>query len=314
MFDRTRYDWYPTVFYNGVAYSATKVVKSDGSPRPALKIPLNVFTVHYGGAGQWLDPGDTALELAAIERNHAIPQRKPNEYNSASDSDALTWEWAGRFQAAHSEGENATAWGHLCVLGLEQPTEAQADKLIEGIRKARAQCVAAGWLHPAHVVEAHQNMPGAQTNCPGPLYDNKRWWNRIIAPLTTPPEPPAGYERIAVMNTFEAATATRWDTRGFAAQNPALKNGLGAGEYVCKLDGSPGKIGATVNLTIVGGPAAGYASAWKEGPRPESSKVNYGSWQAVANEVFVPLAADGSFRIYIHTQAHIIVDLVGYWT
>ena len=187
-FDRSRYDWYPTVTRNGVTYSADKVVNSDGSPRSRLA-PVSVFTVHYGGAGQWLDQGDTHLELAAIERNHAIPQGKPNEYNSASDTDELTWEWAGPFRAAHSSGENSTAWGHLVVLGLEMPTEAQADRLIAGIRKARRQAVAAGYLTADHAVTPHRFMPDAQTSCPGPLFTVKAWWNRIAESLTAPTPP-----------------------------------------------------------------------------------------------------------------------------
>jgi hypothetical protein len=109
------------------------------------------------------------------------------------------------------------------------------------------------------------------------------------------------------MDTFEAAAAQRWDTRGFGG------SGWAPGEYVCKLNGSTGKVGATVNMTLIGA-EPGFASAWKEGARPDASKVNYAGGQAVANEVFVPLAADGSFRIFISGRAHIIVDLVGYWS
>ena len=116
------------------------------------------------------------------------------------------------------------------------------------------------------------------------------------------------------MDTFEAVSATRWDTRGFGDPTKPYGAPLKAGEYTCKLDGSVGKLGATVNITILGGPAAGFASAWKEGGRPDTSKVNYPVGGAVANECFVPLAADGSFKIFISTPAHMIVDLVGYWS
>lgn len=106
---------------------------------------------------------------------------------------------------------------------------------------------------------------------------------------------------------YEFASAPRWDTRGFG-------NPMPAGEYTCQLGGSAGKVGATVNLTIVSAGQAGFASAWRSGPRPDTSKVNYGASGATANEVNVPLAADGSFRIFISSAAHIIVDLVGYYT
>lgn len=195
VFDHSRYDWYPTVTHDGVLFTPDFVVSSSGAPRPRLATPLDTFTVHYGGAGaDWLDPGDTATELAKVETYWSIPQKKPNEYNSASDSEAKTWEWAGPYRAAHSAGNNDSSWGHLCVLGLEVPTSAQADRLIEGIRRARRQAVTAGYLTPNHRVVPHRNMMGAQTSCPGPLYTVSSWWDRIAAPLepVTPPPPPTG--------------------------------------------------------------------------------------------------------------------------
>lgn len=180
--------WYPA---NGNHPAGDPVVRSSsGSQRPPLATPLDTFTVHYIGAGQtWLDVGDTARELASIETGWAIPQGKPNEYNSASDSECETWQWAGAYRAAHCSGANDWAWGHLVVYGLEDPTPS-ADKLIAGVRRARRQLVAAGCLTPDHQVKAHQEMPGASTGCPGPLFTNKTWWNQITAPLDAPTNPP----------------------------------------------------------------------------------------------------------------------------
>ncbi len=105
---------------------------------------------------------------------------------------------------------------------------------------------------------------------------------------------------------FEFASATRCDTRGFG-------NFLGAGTYTCKLDGSAGKVGATVNMTIVASNAAGFATAWAGGARPDKSCSNWTPNGVVANQVSVPLAADGSFQIFISAPAHIIIDLTGYY-
>ncbi len=194
-FDHPRADWYPPG-YGGPG----QVQGSDGQPRPPLAVPLDTFGVHYGGAGaSWLDKGDTAAELRGIELNHARPQGKPNEYNSASDSASETWEYAGRFRAAHSSGNNSTTWGHLVIYGLEQLTEVDAHALIRGVRRARAQCVTAGYLTAGHHVDPHSGLPGASTSCPGPLHTNARWWAQIVAPLTpadfdivtpNPPPPP----------------------------------------------------------------------------------------------------------------------------
>lgn len=185
-FDHSRHDWYPPGF------GGPAEVRGTNGPRPALRTPLSTFGVHYGGAGtSWLDFGDTAAELRGIEVNHARPTGKPNEYNSASDSAAETWEYAGRFMAAHSAGNNVTVWGHLTLYGLEVLSEADADGLILGVRRARAQCVHAGYITPAHLVLPHHLLPGARTPCPGPLWTNKRWWARIIALLT-----PADFDQV----------------------------------------------------------------------------------------------------------------------
>jgi hypothetical protein len=182
-FDFSRYDWYP----DGLGGPA-QVSMSNGKPRPPLRPPLDTFGVHFGGAGtQWLDSGDTIEELRGIELNWARPQNKPNEYNSANDIDSQTWEYAGPFRAAHSSGNNDNVWGHLVLYGLERLTEGQAQALIAGIRRARAQCVAAGYLTADHEVKGHRELRGASTGCPGPLYTNKRWWGQIVASLTSEP-------------------------------------------------------------------------------------------------------------------------------
>ena len=187
-FDFSRFDWYPA----GLG-GPGQVSMSDGRPRPALACPLNTFGVHYAGAGSsWLDSGDTIDELLSVELNHARPSGKPNEYNSVSDIDSATFEYAGPYRAAHSGGNNDTVWGHLTLYGLEVMTEDQATRLIVGIRRARRQAVAAGYLTPDHQVLGHQELAGANTGCPGPLFTNKRWWAQITAPLSTftPPPPP----------------------------------------------------------------------------------------------------------------------------
>lgn len=309
MFDRSRYDWYPTVTYNGVTYSAAKVVNSDGSPRPPLAIPLKMFTVHYGGAGAWLDPGDTASELASIERNHAIPQKKPNEYNSASDSDALTWEWSGRFRAAHSAGENDWAWGHLAVLGLELPTEQQADKLIEGIRKARAQAVAAGYLAADHAVTPHQLMPGAATGCPGPLYTVKRWWDRIAAPLNSPQPPIPTIPGVPDM-FHPIAPVRNSDTRVYP------KVPVGPGEMIWGLNSSipATAVAVAMNVVALGATADGFVTVWPGGPRTDTSVVNFKGDKNAYNGSMIVGVSNQSFGIYTSAPAHLIVDITGYWT
>jgi hypothetical protein len=228
-FDHSRFDWYPDTLGG-----PGQVSMSDGRPRPKLRTPLDVFGVHYAGAGtSWLDSGDTIAELLSVELNHARPS-KPNEYNSVSDIDSATYEYAGPYRAAHSSGNNDRVWGHLCLYGLEQLTEKQATALIVGIRRARMQAVKAGYVTADHVVKGHQELPGARTGCPGPLFTNKRWWAQITAPLTTAtPPPPATPTEEDTTDMLSLVTLTR--PKGFAnvfAVTPWGSRHLGGGSYV----------------------------------------------------------------------------------
>ena len=128
----------------------------------------------------------------------------------------------------------------------------------------------------------------------------------VVAAMTPPPPPTPSYERIAMATNFEFASAPRWDTRGFGAPIPA-------GEYIVELAGAIGKVGATVNMTVVNPMNAGFGAAWVGGPRPDTSKINFAAGQTIANEVSVALW-NGQFKVYISSPAHIIIDLVGYWT
>ena len=77
--------------------------------------------------------------------------------------------------------------------------------------------------------------------------------------------------------------------------------------------GGAGKSHAIVNFTIVQPEAGGHVIAWDSGPVPTASIINYAPGQVIANEVTVPLAADGTFRIQSHARTHVVIDLVGYY-
>ena len=300
-FDFTRWDWYPWTLGG-----PGQVSMSDGRPRPALATPLSTFGVHYAGAGSsWLDSGDTVQELLSVEMNHARPSRKPNEYNSVSDIDSATYEYAGPYRAAHSSGNNDTAWGHLCLYGLEVLTEKRAQALIAGIRRARRQCVEAGYLTPDHAVLAHGQLPGAATSCPGPLFTDDRWWAQITAPLATftPPAPTA--EDIDDMAALDKPI--RWfDTRkgwgplqGGTVFDVALPAALAGAKDL------------QINATVTEPDGAGYLTVWPDGSQPVVSNLNYATGQTVANGTLVKVGADAKVRFWLTTTAHLVVDIQG---
>lgn len=66
---------------------------------------------------------------------------------------------------------------------------------------------------------------------------------------------------------------------------------------------------AFVNVTVSNPQKGGYVTLWSgAGSRPNVSNVNYLSGD-ICNTSWVEVAADGTFRIYVHKAAHVIVDL-----
>lgn len=69
-----------------------------------------------------------------------------------------------------------------------------------------------------------------------------------------------------------------------------------------------------LNVTMVDAGAAGYATVWPCGTaRPEASNVNFARGATVANGVVAPIGADGSICVYTSTNAHLLVDIAGWF-
>lgn len=71
-----------------------------------------------------------------------------------------------------------------------------------------------------------------------------------------------------------------------------------------------------LNVTVTGPASGGYLTAYADGqPPPQTSNVNFGAGQTVANQVTVPVI-DG--KVVIHNgsigTAHVIADAFGYYT
>lgn len=148
------------------------VRNSDGSPRPSLYLE-KWYTGHYTGIPRQYKPTDNVpyeikqIDLAARKR----PQPAPNEYNYviAINDDNNIYEYAGRFQAAHSSGENQDSVGVLLLLGVGQkPTPLMISKF-QWLRDEFLKHFKV--LATNAVTEPHYRMPGAATQCWGTAID-----------------------------------------------------------------------------------------------------------------------------------------------
>ncbi len=70
-----------------------------------------------------------------------------------------------------------------------------------------------------------------------------------------------------------------------------------------------------LNVTIAEAGEAGYATVWPCGTtRPEASNVNFVRGGTVANGVVAPIGPDGSVCVFSDKNAHLIVDIAGWFT
>ena len=78
-----------------------------------------------------------------------------------------------------------------------------------------------------------------------------------------------------------------------------------------------GHLGATAvvaNITTVDTGADGqFLTAWASGGKPDTSVLNASIGDTLANSVIVPVAPDGTFRLYTLRSAHLLVDISAYF-
>ena len=70
-----------------------------------------------------------------------------------------------------------------------------------------------------------------------------------------------------------------------------------------------------LNVTMVEAGAAGFATVWPCGTlQPDASNVNFAAGATVANGVIAPIGTGGSVCVATSTDAHLLVDIAGWFT
>lgn len=157
-----------------------EVRSSTGSLRPPLSNE-RWMTAHY--TGTTIDYKDRVTTDVVLQIQRVFYDSKPFEYNyviGQADDDEIV-EFAGKFQAAHSGGENADSFGVLFLLGVgDDPTPL----MIEKWRWLRDVLIADGSLRPDVDQRMHKDMPGAATACPGEI---AKFWPEFLKPSSAVP-------------------------------------------------------------------------------------------------------------------------------
>lgn len=134
------------------------------------------MTAHY--TGNYVDYTDKVTTDVVLQIQRIFSDTKPFEYNYVigQESNNEIYEFAGKFQAAHSGGENSISFGVLFLLGVgENPTPL----MIEKWRWLRDVLIADGSLRPDVDQRMHKDMPGAATACPGNI---QFFWPEFLKP------------------------------------------------------------------------------------------------------------------------------------
>lgn len=71
----------------------------------------------------------------------------------------------------------------------------------------------------------------------------------------------------------------------------------------------------TLNVTAAEATAAGFITVWPKGVgQPNASSLNLDAGGTAPNQVTIPLGAGGAISMFTEQGAHLIVDIVGYYT
>lgn len=138
------------------------------------------MVAHYTGNN--VDYTDKVTTEVILQIQRVFSSTKPFEYNyviGQEDNDEI-YEFAGKFRAAHSAGENDESFGVLFLLGVgEDPTPRMIDKW----RWLRDVLIFDGSLRPDVDQRMHYQMPGAATACPGGIIPH---WPKFLTPWVDP--------------------------------------------------------------------------------------------------------------------------------
>ncbi|MFD9367080.1 PKD domain-containing protein [Streptomyces sp. NPDC060020] len=295
---------------------------------------------------------DTATAQGNTELHHSHTYDKSGEYQvKVTVTDTANAVQAANGGAFLTPGSDFTPHTPTRLLDTRDGTGAPATK-VPGLGSVRVK-IAGNAAVPAGVTAVALNVTvtetvdsGYVTAWPGTGYDRPGTSNlnytagRSVPNLVIVPVGEDGYVELynggpQPVDLIADVTGyfTRASAGGYTSMTPArfvdTREGLGASRgklaartaFTTRIGGLQGvpqgitAVALNVTVTEPGGP--GHLTAFSgDGPVPTASNLNFASGQTVANAVIVPVAADGTIKVFngSWSAAHVVVDVVGYYS
>ncbi|OEJ30396.1 PKD domain-containing protein [Streptomyces subrutilus] len=298
---------------------------------------------------------DTVTARGNAELHHSHTYDKSGEYQvKVTVTDTANAVQAANGGAFLTPGSDFTPHTPTRLLDTRDGTGAPAGKAgkVAGQGSARVK-VAGNAAVPAGVTAVALNVTvtetvdsGYVTAWPGAGYDRPGTSNlnytkgRSVPNLVIVPVGEDGYVELynggpQPVDLIADVTGyfTRASAGGYTSMTPArfvdTREGLGTSRgrlaartaFATQIGGLRGvpqgitAVALNVTVTEPGGP--GHLTAYSGGgPVPTASNLNFVPGQTVANAVIVPVAADGTIKVFNGSwmPAHVVVDVVGYYS
>ncbi|MGW7434504.1 PKD domain-containing protein [Streptomyces sp. NPDC054849] len=295
---------------------------------------------------------DTVTAQGNAELHHSHTYDKSGEYQvKVTVTDTANAVQAANGGAFLTPGSDFTPHTPTRLLDTRNGTGAPAGQ-VAGLGSARVK-VAGNAAVPAGVTAVALNVTvtetvdsGYVTAWPGAGYDRPGTSNlnytagRSAPNLVIVPVGEDGYVELynggpQAVDLIADVTGyfTRASAGGYTAMTPArfvdTREGIGAsrgklaarsafGTRISGLHAVPQGITAVaLNVTVTEPEGPGHLTAFSgDGPVPTASNLNFEPGQTVANAVIVPVAADGTIKVFNGSwlPAHVVVDVVGYYS
>lgn len=302
------------------------------TPSPQLLTAVTRDATHYtaainipdGDPGEILDGIDGIRRLLIAANWDYLRNRKDGGYRSTITGEwfpgyplgySWAYDWLGgiweingiEFRPAATSQHNTYTKADLVLTDRADPASDLMLAAVRACRRARrhfgSRAADRPWPHGKFFTETGEGTP---TACCGTAVINQ-----INAGLLD-----MSYQEGALMLAFEERPEDMppriLDTRGKDPSNfDAFKLRAGK-EVTINIKGAKGARAAVVNLTTTRQDAPGFLVAWRGGPRPNESKINFQPNTSIANEVTIPVDSEGNCKIWANESTHVIMDLVGY--